>query len=102
MAFRSKNTFAESNGLNKVLENKWYVDELYDAIIVRPIEALSRFADKYMERLGIDGLVNGVGKTVRYGSDRMRMLQTGQVGFYIFVMVIGMVAIFALSFFWIK
>ncbi len=102
MAFRNKTEFEESNGLHRVLENKWYVDELYDAIIVRPIQMFSGFADRFIERMGIDGLVNGVGKTVRYGSDRLRMLQTGQVGFYIFVLVIGMVAIFAMSFFWIK
>lgn len=97
-----KPNFVPNTGLAKVLENKWYVDELYDAIIVRPIAAFSRISDKFIEKAGIDGLVNGVGKTVRWGGDRMRLLQTGQVGFYIFVMVLGMVALFALSFFWIK
>jgi NADH-quinone oxidoreductase subunit L len=97
-----KPSFAPSKGLAKVLENKWYVDEIYDAIIVRPLEGLSRLLDKYAERRGIDGLVNGVGKTVRWGGDRLRLLQTGQVGFYIFIMVLGIVALFALSFFWIK
>lgn len=97
-----KATFAESTGIGKALENKWYVDEIYDAVIVRPIEALSGFLDRIVERMGIDGIVNGVGKTVKWGGDRLRMLQTGQVGFYIFIMVIGMVALFTLSFFWIK
>jgi NADH-quinone oxidoreductase subunit L len=97
-----KPNFVPNTGLAKVLENKWYIDELYDAVFVRPIAAFSRISDKFIERAGIDGLVNGVGKTVRWSSDRMRLLQTGQVGFYIFVMVLGMVALFALSFFWIK
>lgn len=97
-----KAAFPESTGIAKVLENKWYVDELYDAVIVRPIEALSGFLDRFVERMGIDGIVNGVGKTVKWGGDRLRMLQTGQVGFYIFIMVIGMVALFTLSFFWIR
>ncbi len=94
--------FAPNTGFAKVLENKWYVDELYDAVIVRPFEAFSNLLDKYAERMGIDGFVNGVGKTVRWGSDRLRLLQNGQVGFYIFVMVLGMIILFALSFFWIK
>jgi NADH-quinone oxidoreductase subunit L len=68
-------------GFKKVLADKWYVDELYDAIIVRPIEALSGLLDKFAERRGIDGIVNGVGKTVRWGGDRLRMLQSGQVGY---------------------
>jgi NADH-quinone oxidoreductase subunit L len=101
-AATKKPNFVPNTGLAKVLENKWYIDELYDAVIIRPIAAFSRISDKFIERAGIDGLVNGVGKTVRWSSDRMRLLQTGQVGFYIFVMVLGMVALFALSFFWIK
>lgn len=97
-----KPKFAENTGFAKLLEHKWYVDELYDAIIVRPITGLSSLLDKYAERKGIDGVVNGVGKTVRWGGDRIRLLQTGQVGFYIFVMVIGMTLLFAFSFFWVK
>lgn len=88
-------------GFKNVLANKWYVDELYDAVIVRPLQGISRFLDKVIERLGIDGLVNGVGKSVRYGSDRIRLLQSGQVGSYIFVMVLGIIALLAVTFFWI-
>ena len=99
MANRKPN-FAPNTGLAKVLENKWYVDELYNAVIVRPLEALSRFLDRVVERLGIDGLVNGVGKFVRYGSDRVRLLQSGQVGYYIFVMVLGMTILLAIGFFY--
>ena len=97
-----KPNFAENTGLAKVLENKWYVDELYDAIVVRPLQALSGVLDKFAEKRGIDGIVNGVGKTVRWGGDRLRLLQSGQVGFYIFIMVLGIVILFTLSFFWIK
>jgi NADH-quinone oxidoreductase subunit L len=97
-----KPAFAENTGFAKVLENKWYIDELYDAIILKPMNALSGLLDKYVERSGIDGIVNGVGKTVRWGGDRIRLLQSGQVGFYIFIMVVGMVLLFTVSFFWIK
>ena len=98
MANRKPN-FTPNTGLAKVLENKWYVDELYDAVIVRPLMAFSRVADKFIERSGIDGLVNGVGKTVRWGSDRLRLMQSGQVGFYIFIMVLGIIALLAIGFF---
>ena len=91
-------TEKEETGLGKVLENKWYVDELYDTIIVRPLLALSSALDRFVEKMGIDGVVNGVGKTVRWGSDRVRLLQTGQVGFYIFMMVIGVIAILLYGF----
>ncbi len=92
----------EYGGFAKVLANKWYVDEIYDAVIVKPIGRLSGIMDRFVERMGIDGLVNGVGKTVRWSGDRVRLLQTGQVGFYIFAMVIGITILFALSYFWIQ
>lgn len=106
--FLTKKMFAvdkfkgEYTGVEKLPANKWYVDELYNAIIVKPIAKLSELMDRFVERMGIDGLVNGVGKTVRWGGDRVRLLQTGQVGFYIFAMVIGMTILFALSYFWIQ
>ncbi len=97
-----KPVFADNTGLAKILENKWYVDELYNAIIVRPMATLSDLLDKFAERRGIDGMVNGVGKSVKWGGDKLRLLQSGQVGFYIFMMVLGIVALLTLSFFWIR
>ena len=102
VAVHRKPNFVANTGLSKVFENKWYVDELYDTIIVRPLNALSDMLDRFVEKMGIDGIVNGIGKLVRFGGDRVRLLQTGQVGFYIFVMVIGITILFALSFFWIR
>jgi NADH-quinone oxidoreductase subunit L len=89
---------APRTGLAKVLENKWYVDELYDAIIVKPLMMLSRFFEDAIEKSGIDRLVNGVGRGVHWGSQQARLLQNGQVGFYIFAMVIGMVVLFVIGF----
>ncbi|WP_298708044.1 NADH-quinone oxidoreductase subunit L [uncultured Chitinophaga sp.] len=88
-----------TTGLAKVLENKWYVDEIYDAIIVKPLMVLSRFFQDVVERSGIDALVNGVGSAVKWGGGRARLLQNGQVGFYIFAMVIGMIVLFVISLF---
>ena len=89
----------ESTGISKVLENKWYVDEFYDAIIVRPVRALSVFFNNVVERSGIDGLVNGVGKGINYGSRQIRLLQNGQVGNYILMMVIGILILFVIQMF---
>jgi NADH-quinone oxidoreductase subunit L len=89
----------ESSGLSKVLENKWYVDELYDSIIVRPLKAISLFFNNVIERSGIDGLVNGVGRSINYGSRQIRFLQNGQVGNYILMMVIGILILFVIQMF---
>jgi NADH-quinone oxidoreductase subunit L len=78
--------------------HKFYIDELYDTIIRKPLDALSVFFYKVVERLGIDGFVNGLGRGTIDASKGLRLLQTGNVGFYIFMMVIGIVAILVYSF----
>lgn len=92
-----KPDFRENTGIAKALEHKWYVDELYDTMIIKPLKGLSLALDKYAERSGIDGIVNGVGRLVNWGSSRMRLIQNGQVGTYIFAMVIGVVILFAIG-----
>ncbi len=92
-----KPDFKENTGIAKVLENKWYVDELYNTVIVRPMKGLACLLDKYAERSGIDGIVNGVGRLVNWGSGRMRLLQNGQVGTYIFAMVVGVILLFVVG-----
>jgi NADH-quinone oxidoreductase subunit L len=82
-----------------VLQNNWYVDELYNAIIVRPLKSLSLFLNNVIERSGIDGLVNGVGKGINYSSRQIRLLQNGQAGAYILMMVIGMIILFIIQMF---
>jgi NADH-quinone oxidoreductase subunit L len=89
----------EATGFGKVLENKWYVDELYDKIIVRPLHWLGGFLSSVFDRLVIDGIVNGVGRMVQYGGRQLRLLQSGQVGSYVLLMVLSMVLIFVIQFF---
>jgi NADH-quinone oxidoreductase subunit L len=73
--------------------HKFYFDELYDAIIRKPLDALSVFFYKVVDQLGIDGFVNGLGKGSIEASKGLRLLQTGNVGFYIFMMVVGIISI---------
>lgn len=77
----------EPEGLGKVLANKWYIDELYDTIIVNPLLALGSFFKNVIEKSGIDGFVNGVGSFVQYLSRRLRLVQNGKVGTYILLMI---------------
>lgn len=73
--------------------NKFYIDEVYDAFIRKPLDGLSVFFYKVIDKLGIDGFVNGLGSGSMEASKDLRMLQSGNVGFYIFMMVIGILAI---------
>ena len=91
--YSKKPQLEDAEGFGKVLENKWYVDELYDAIIVKPLGNLSAFFKNVVEKSGIDGAVNGVGKLVNYSSRQLRLLQNGQVGSYILFMVLAIIVI---------
>jgi len=83
----------ERPALVDISYHKFYIDELYDAIIRKPLDALSDFFYKVVDRMGIDGIVNGLGKGTIETSKGLRLLQTGNVGFYIFMMVIGIISI---------
>lgn len=89
----------EPTGFGKVLANKWYVDEFYDTIVSRPLTAFSRFLNTSVERNLIDWAVNGVGRIVHYSGRQLRWLQSGQVGSYVLLMVLGIIVFFALQFF---
>ncbi|GAC1305492.1 MAG: NADH-quinone oxidoreductase subunit L [Mucilaginibacter sp.] len=73
--------------------HKFYFDELYDTIIRKPLDALSVFFYKVIDQMGIDGIVNGLGKGTVESSKGLRLLQSGNVGFYIFMMVAGIVSV---------
>ncbi|MBS1919203.1 MAG: NADH-quinone oxidoreductase subunit L [Bacteroidetes bacterium] len=89
----------EEKGIGKFLENKWYVDELYEKVIANPVNRFAAFLNKFIEKSLIDGIVNGVGRLVNYGSRQVRLLQSGQVGNYVLLMVLSMLLIFVIQFF---
>jgi NADH-quinone oxidoreductase subunit L len=97
--FKNYKVSGESKGLGKILENKWYVDELYQMTIVNPLKSISAFFNNIIETKFIDGAVNGVGKLVTYSSRQLRWLQSGQVGAYVLLMVIGMLILFFIQLF---
>ena len=76
--------------LYKFLLNKWYFDELYDAIFVRPAKWLGRFLWKKGDGFVIDGFgPDGVSARVLDVTRRVRRVQTGYLYHYAFVMLIG-------------
>ncbi|MFZ8340955.1 NADH-quinone oxidoreductase subunit L, partial [Staphylococcus aureus] len=75
------------------LLNKWYFDELYDAILVKPAFALGRLFWKGGDGAIIDGTIDGTAAAVMAGSRRAKLLQTGFVYHYAFAMLIGVAAI---------
>ena len=79
-----------------VLFNKYYVDELYNTIVTRPLFWVSTFVlGRVIDSFIIDGLVDGAGLTVETGGQLSRRLETGNVQQYAFVYVLGVLAIVA-------
>ena len=97
-SLRAKVNSEPATGLAGILENKWYVDEIYDNAIVKPLQSFADLLKNVIEKSGIDGLVNGVGKLVHYGSRQFRLVQSGQVGNYLLIMVLSMVVFFLIWF----
>jgi NADH-quinone oxidoreductase subunit L len=79
--------------LARLSYNKFYIDEVYHSLITRPLDTFSGFLSKTVDKAGIDGIVNGFGKGAVEASKSFRLLQTGMVGFYIFMMVAGILAL---------
>lgn len=82
----------------KLIYNKYYVDEFYNAVITKPLDILSKFFHKFMDNQVVDGIVNGVGTTVTGVGSLVRQLQTGNIGFYIVSMVLGVILILLFTF----
>ena len=77
----------------KLILNKYYIDELYDMIITRPLMWLSKVFHQVIDIRIIDRAVDGFGNVVVRTGNTFRYIQTGNVGFYMFMMVLGIIAI---------
>ena len=77
-------------GLHRLLLNKYWVDEIYDASIVQPVKRTSTsLLWRGLDAGLIDGTVNGVGLAVRGWSAVLRRMQTGSVRAYAMSLFVG-------------
>ncbi|MFM9826944.1 NADH-quinone oxidoreductase subunit L [Flavobacterium sp.] len=83
---------AAISGFAKVLYNKYYVDEVYEAIFVKPTNVLSNFFRENVET-SLSSLVFGLGKITNDLAIQGKKLHNGSVGLYLFAFVIGVCAI---------
>ena len=108
--------------LYSVLANRWYFDELYNAIFVRPVFAVASLAsgtdrgvidrfiegvawsarqlagfDAWIDRTLVDGLVNATASATWHAGLELKKLQTGRLRQYVMFIVVGTVALFVLA-----
>jgi NADH-quinone oxidoreductase subunit L len=89
---------AQRSAPENLVYHKYYIDELYDNLIVKPVMALSTGLYKFVENGIIDPIANGVGRVTLAGGQLLRSVQTGSVETYLILMVIGIVLILGLNF----
>ena len=84
-------------GFAEVLYNKYYVDEFYETLFVKPINVLSRFFRDYIET-AVSGFVFGLGKVTLELGSQGRKLHNGNTGFYLFAFVLGVIGMISYLF----
>ncbi|MGI4743479.1 MAG: NADH-quinone oxidoreductase subunit L [Janthinobacterium lividum] len=89
---------AQRSAPENLVYNKYYIDELYNNLIVKPVMALSTGLYKFVENGIIDPIANGVGRVTLAGGQLLRNVQTGSVETYLILMVLGIVLILGLNF----
>jgi len=82
----------------RLIYNKYYIDELYDAVIRKPLDSISSVFFKFIDLRLVDGTVNAIGNSVKSVGSLVRLIQTGNIGFYLMAMAMGVVFIILLTF----
>jgi NADH-quinone oxidoreductase subunit L len=81
--FKNKQTMTQRSAsfapIEKILANKYYIDEMYQLLILNPLAKSAKVCAEVIDRLGIDGAVNGVGSGARRMSQQLKVLQNGDV-----------------------
>ena len=83
---------------HRLLLDKWWIDELYEASIVKPLKASANFLFKFIDRFIVDGSVNGSGMLVAVSGEVARIFHPGRIGLYALMMFLATVF---LIIFWI-
>lgn len=88
----------EMTGVHKVLYDKYYVDEIYDSLIVNPINVLSTFFRDTLES-ALSSLVYGFGKLTNAIGDKGKIVHNGSLGRYLFAFTLGVVVLITCLFY---
>lgn len=100
MPFKDTDPLARYLGkLFTAIYNKWWVDELYQAVVLRPYRRLAEFLAQPVDVGVIDGIANGLGTVSRSVAERLRRFENGYVRSYALTILIGVAVIMAYLFF---
>ena len=88
----------EETGIGKIIYHKYYVDEIYNFLFVKPVMMLSDVFYSFVDNIIIDGIVNLSGRLSMAVGQQVRKLQSGYIGFYLIAMVLSIVVMFVWAF----
>jgi NADH-quinone oxidoreductase subunit L len=77
------------------LRKAFYIDEIYDFVFVKPLEALARFIDNFLEPKVFEGSMNGVVDIAQGSAQKLQLMQSGQIRSYVAWMVVGLIMMIA-------
>lgn len=78
-----------------LLANRYWVDEVYDALVVRPVARIAAVVWRVVDDSIVDGAVNAVWRLIGGSAAILRRVQTGHVPTYVVVFLLGVVGILA-------
>jgi NADH-quinone oxidoreductase subunit L len=81
------------SGVYRLLINKYYIDEVYDKMLVNPTIRLAEVLWRFFDDMIVDGTVNGVANFVEWSGGIVRRVQTGYLASYAMLFVLGIIAI---------
>jgi NADH-quinone oxidoreductase subunit L len=84
--------------IEKVLENKYFIDEIYGFVIVAPLKFVGKICAELIDKVLIDGFLMGLGRGTRDLGKRFKTIQTGDVQAYAYVLVLALVGILWFAF----
>ncbi|MBE3073623.1 MAG: NADH-quinone oxidoreductase subunit L, partial [Actinobacteria bacterium] len=84
---------ARAGILYRLALNKYYIDEIYFALIINPVQALARGLWRFVDVAGIDGLANGSARFFKGVGTMLKPSQSGKVQAYMFTMFLGLMAL---------
>jgi len=94
---RYKGTETKTPAIFRIFEAKYWMDEIYEFLFVKPVLWLSDTFYRIIELKWIDGLVNNIGVMVVRTGNWIKYIQNGYIEFYVYMMVLGIIALFIIN-----
>lgn len=96
--FAKKTISDKLSPIETIMARKFYFDEIYQFTIVRPTMMISKFLREFIDQSVINRFINSIGNSTLIVGEKLRLIQTGNIGFYIIIMFFSILAILIINF----